>query len=79
MLGKFFFIAWVSVWNTENNGTLIIKIGPKIKKLRHILCIRTTFAAFEGILIADWQYDELEIPLKSPSGMGALGYALKLH
>ena len=34
--GNLFIIPWHWVFNTENNGTLIIKIGPEIRKLCHI-------------------------------------------
>ena len=36
--------------------------GQKIR-LENRMRTRTMFAEFEEILIADWQYDELEIPL----------------
>ena len=35
-------------------------------RLKNRMRMRTTFAEFEEILIADWQYDELEIPLYLP-------------
>ena len=32
-------VVWYAVWYTENNGSLIIKIGPEIRKLSYILPI----------------------------------------
>ena len=54
MLGN----CWV--WNTENNGTLIIKIGPEIKKLRYILSILKCerFEIFKIGLMADEKVSE---------------------
>ena len=49
-------------------------VGTIISKNR----MRTTFAEFEEILIADWQYDELEIPFKS-SIITLLRFFLRLH
>ena len=40
-----------------------MRVGPI--RLKNRMRVRAMFAEFEEILIADWQYDELETPLNS--------------
>ena len=56
---NFMLVVWYAVWYTENNGSLIIKIGPEIRKLSYntVQCtsVGTKFAKSD--IIARWGTD----------------------